>query len=107
MIYFNQERAAYYRAKKRELKRKSDADRVVRDDARYIRHYGMSAFLELFPEAKGFGISWHQQVVEELESMQKRETASLLSGIYMANAATKNKKANRKFRRVIKDLFRR
>jgi hypothetical protein len=106
MIIFNEERTAYYRAKKRELARKKEADLVIKEDALFIKYYGMSAYLELFPEAKYFGVSWHRSVVEELRNMERRQIGQLLSGIYSASAATKGKKANRKFRRIIKDLTR-
>lgn len=104
---FNQERSSYYKAKKRELARRRQERQVVAEDALFIHHYGMSAFLELCPEAKYFGVNWHREVIEELQIIRKRELGQLLSGIYMASAATKDKKANRKFRRIINDLLRR
>lgn len=106
-IIFNEERSNYYKAKKRELAREREIRQVVAEDALFIHHYGMSAFLELFPEAKGFGTSWHKDVISELEVIKKRELAQLLSGIHMANAATKDKKANRNFKKTIRELLKR
>lgn len=107
MDFLSEDRRAYYRAKRREVLRKQEADLVIKEDALFIKHYGMSAFLELVPEAKYFGIGWHRQVIEELEHMRQTELARLLSGIYSASAATKDKSANRRFRTTIKDMFRR
>lgn len=104
---FNAERSNYYKAKRRELSRLRQSRQVVVEDALFIKHYGMSAFLELFPEAKGFGVSWHREVIQELEIMKKRELSQLLSGIYMASVATKDKKANRKFRKIVSNLLKR
>lgn len=106
-VVFNESRSNYYKAKKRELARLRQERQIVTEDALYIHHYGMSAFLELFPEAKYFGVNWHREVIAELQIIKKRELGQLLSGIYMASAATKDKKANRKFRRIIDDLLRR
>lgn len=104
MNLFNAERSAYYKAKKLELTRKSESKRVVKQDALYVYHYGMTAYLELFPEAKEMGVSWHEELVEELENLRLRHLGQELSGYYMASAATKDKKANRKFRTLIKSM---
>lgn len=104
MIIFNEERSAYYKAKKRDLARQKAARSVVKEDALFIHHYGMQAFLQLFPDAKDFGITWHRDVITELDRIKKRDLAQLLSGFYMASAATKDKKANRKFRQIINNL---
>jgi hypothetical protein len=105
MDIFNQERRNYYIAKKRELARKKQANQVINEDALFIYHYGMIAYLELFPEAKGFGVEWHREIVKELQIMEKRRLANLLSGIYKASLATKYKKANRTFIRIIKEML--
>lgn len=104
MNIFNKERSQYYKAKKREIARKKEADSVIKEDALFIHHYGMSAYIELFPDAKEFGINWHRKIIAELENIRVRNLGQKLSGFYMASAATKNKKANRKFRSVIKSM---
>jgi len=107
MIIFNEERSNYYKAKKRELQRISDESKVVQEDALFVHYYGMSAFLELFPEAKGFGISWHRELLRELQILEKKRLGNQLTGTSMAYAATQSKKGSRSFRRIIKDLIRR
>lgn len=104
MAIFNEERSAYYKAKKREISRKREANRVVKEDALYIHYYGMTAYMELFPEAREFGTNWHIQIIEELENIRVKHLGQTFSGFYMASAATKDKGANRKFRKMIKDL---
>lgn len=103
---FNAERSNYYKAKKRELARKREEDRVVEEDALYIHYYGMTAYLELFPEAKDFGISWHKQLLIELQRLERKKLANTLTGMSLAYASTKSKKSQRAFKRVIKDLLR-
>lgn len=104
---FNEERSNYYKSKKRELVRKDQADRVVQEDALFVHYYGMSAYLTLFPEAIGFGINWHRQLLKELQILDRKRLANQLSGSSMAYAATKSKKGARQFKRMIKDLLRR
>jgi len=103
-MIFNEERRDYYLAKKRRLARENEAGKIIKEDALFIKHYGMMAFLELFPEAKGFGVNWHRSVVEELEHMEQVKLGRLLSGIHSAVAATKDRKANRNFRRTVQKL---
>lgn len=103
-VLFNAERSKYYKAKKRDFTRANEERKVLEEDATFIHYYGMSAFLELVPEAKDFGIGWHRDIIKELEFIRKKELAQQLSGIYMANAATKDKKANRGFRQIISKL---
>ena len=105
MAIFNEERSAYYKAKKRELVRIRESEQVIKQDALFIFHYGMSAYIELIPAIKGFGVDWHEKVLKELEALRVKHLAEQLSGFYMAVAATKNKKANRKFRKMIKGLM--
>jgi len=106
MIIFNEEHRSYYIAKKRELAQENHANSVIKDDALFIYYYGMNAYLELFPEAKGFSIEWHRKVVKELQKMERIRLGQLLGGIYSASGATKDKKMNRKFRKIVNDLTR-
>ena len=106
-VIFNQDKSNYYKSKKRELARKDQADRVVQEDALFVHYYGMSAYLTLFPEAIGFGINWHRQLLRELQILDKKRLANELSGASMAHAANKSKKGSRMFKRMIKDLLRR
>lgn len=104
MNIFNAERSNYYKAKKRELSRKKEENRVIEEDALFIHHYGMSAYIELFPETKDMGMNWHNSVLIELQRIRKKELGQQLSGISLAYAATQSKKAARHFKRVIKDI---
>lgn len=101
---FNAERAPYYRAKKRELAHKEEARRVIKEDALFVHHYTMPAFITLFPEVKEFGMSYHRELVKELEKIRARHLGQELGGTYLAVAATKDKKARSKFRKIVKDL---
>lgn len=107
MNIFNEERSNYYKAKKRELSRVNEETKVVAEDALFVHYYGMSAYLELFPEAKDFGIGWHRSLLVELQKLDKKKMGNYLSGTSMAYAATQSRKANRGFRRMIKDLIKR
>lgn len=104
MIIFNESRSAYYKAKKRELERVSRSRAVIQEDALFIHYYGMSAYLELFPEAKQFGVSWHRDILKELQKIREKYLGQELSGVYMAYGAIKSKKVNRNFRKLIKQL---
>lgn len=106
MEIFNTERSNYYKAKKRELARKREENKVVEEDALFVKYYGMSAYLKLFPEAKGFGINWHRQLLIELQRLERKKLANTLTGTSLAYAATQNNKSRRKFSRIIKDLLR-
>lgn len=103
-FFLSEEKREYYRKKKADIARKNEARNVVKEDAVFIRYYGMAAYLELFPEAKGFGINWHRSVVDELKRLERSEIASTLSGISVAIAANLSKKSARKFKRMIKDM---
>lgn len=105
-VVFNAERANYYRAKKRELARQAKDNIVVKEDAIFIKYYGMSAFIELFPEVKGFSINWHRAIIRELQSIERRDIGSTLAGHRMAIMSTKDKSSARSFRRLIKDVMR-
>lgn len=104
--FLTDERRIYYKTKQARERREREANRIIEDDAMYIRHYGMSAFLQLFPEAIHFGADYHERIVQELERMSRKELAQQLSGIAMAIAATKYKKSNRRFTKMLKDLRR-
>lgn len=106
MNYFNAERRNYYFAKKRDLQRENERRAVIKEDAIFIYHYGMTAFMEFFPESKGLSIEWHRLIVAELALMERKRLGQLLGGVYMASAATKDRKINRKFRKIIADLTR-
>lgn len=103
--FLSPERARYYKLKRSELKQQADARRVVKQDALFIRYYGMSAYIELFPEAKDFGTNWHNEVLEELQRLEKRALANQMTGIFYAFAATKSKVSLRKFKKIVKDLL--
>ena len=104
MAIFNEERSNYYKAKKRELTRQKEENRVVEEDALFVFHYGMSAYLVLFPEAKEFGMNWHNQLLAELQRLKRKEMGQNLAGQSLAYASTKSKKSARHFKRMIKDL---
>lgn len=104
MKIFNEERSNYYKAKKRELSRQREDNRVIEEDALFIFHYGMSAYIELFPEIKGFGMNWHTAILSELKRLKKKELGQNLAGMSLAYASVKNRKSARLFRRIIKDL---
>ena len=106
MAIFNEERSNYYKAKKRELTRLKTEERVAEEDALFVHYYGMSAYIELFPEVKGFGMSWHTQVLKELQKLERRNLAQQLTGNALAYASTKSKKSARHFKRMVKDLTR-
>ena len=101
---FNSERSDYYRAKKRELARKQAERRTITEDAVYVHYYGMTAYLELFPEAKGFSIVWHEQLVQELRKIKQNDMATMLVGISLAYASSQSKKGGRAFKNLIKEL---
>lgn len=98
------ERQAYYKAKKREELRTKEAKRIIREDATYIYYYGMSAFLELFPEARDFGVNWHKEIISELQRIERVKLADKLSGTASAYGAVQSKKGNSAFSRLIRHL---
>lgn len=103
-VIFNEDRSSYYRSKQREMARLEEARRVISEDAIYIHYYGMSAFIELFPEVKGFGMAWHEAVVKELQKLKRNDLSNELVGVFLAYAGSQDKKANRRFRNMIREL---
>ena len=103
--FFTPERRNYYSVKRSERRRQEQADQVIKEDALFIKYYGMSAYLELFPEAKDFSITWHRRVLQELQRIDRHNLASELSGQAMAYSASMDKKSARKFKRIIKDML--
>ena len=101
----SEERRNYYKAKKAEVRRKAEESKVYQEDALFIKYYGMEAFIQLFPEAKNMGISWHRAVLAELQKLEKRKLVSELSGMSMAIGANLSKKSARKFKRTLKDML--
>lgn len=102
--FLSKERRLYYKAKQAADRREREANRIIEEDARFVRFYGMQAFIELSPVVKGFSYGYHEKLVTELEKIHKRDLAQELTGISMAIAATKYKKSNRRFTKMIKDL---
>lgn len=104
MEFFNAENRDYYRKKKQEILNNKEDNLAIKEDAKFIHHYGMSAYLELVPELRGMGIGWHNKVVEELQRIRYREKAEMLLGIQLAVLSGQDKKAGRKFNRLIKEM---
>ena len=101
---FDTGRSEYYRQKKERL-RLDEAERLlILDDAVFIKHYGMDAYIKLFPDAVNQPMSWHNAVVKELQRLEKQELANLLTGVSLAYAATQSKKARRAFNNMIKGM---
>lgn len=101
---FDTGRSEYYRQKK-SIRQQEEKDRqLVAEDAVYIKHYGMDAYIKLFPEALEMPISWHRAVVKELQRLERQSLANTLNGYSLASAAKHGKKASKAFRRMIKDL---
>lgn len=101
---FNTGRSSYYREKKERLKLEEAERLLIADDAVFIKHYGMDAYLKLFPEAVHNPVSWHNSVVKELQRLEKQELANEITGISLAYGASKSKKAGRAFKAMIKGL---
>ena len=105
MDFLSEERRNYYRAKKSEINNQSDAQKVIQEDALFIKYYGMDAYLKLFPEAAGFGIKWHREVIQELHKLERRQLGNELAGMSLAIASNLSKSSARKFKKVIKDML--
>lgn len=101
----SESRRNYYKAKKAEEARRRQESKVYQEDAVFIKYYGMTAYLKLFPEAKDMGISWHREVVKELQRMEKKALASKLAGMSMAIGANMSKKSARKFKATLRDML--
>lgn len=103
-VVFDTGRSDYYK-KKKSIRQQEEKDRqLVAEDAVYIKHYGMDAYLRLFPEAKDMSISWHRAVVRELQRLERQSLANTLNGFALASASKHGKKAGKAFRSLIKDL---
>lgn len=103
-VVFDTGRSDYYKKKKSQRQQEEKDRQLVAEDAVYIKHYGMDAYLRLFPEAKDFPISWHRAVVKELQRLERQSLANTLNGFALASAAKYGKKAGKAFRSLIKDL---
>lgn len=104
IVIFNSANRDYYRKKKDNLAFQKQIDVVVKDDALFIKYYGMSAFLELFPDAKGFSMDWHLGVIRELRRLQNEDLRAELCGFQMAVGANFSKKINKEFNKYLKSL---
>ena len=101
---FDTGRSDYYRDKKATIRREEDERALILDDAVFIKHYGMDAYIKLFPDAVNQPMTWHTAVVKELQRLEKQELANLLTGTSLAYAATQSKKARRAFNNMIKGM---
>lgn len=101
---FDTGRADYYRQKQKRLQREKEDRSVVAEDAVYIKHYGMDAYMKLFPEAADMPVSWHSAVIKELQRLDRQELANTLSGYSLAASAPHSKKASKALRHMIKGL---
>lgn len=102
--FLSKDRSNYYKAKKQRIAAENRRKIPIRRDALFISYYGMDSFLQLFPEALELSISYHEELLEELQRIERKREADRLVGISMAMASTKNKKALRQFKRHIKDM---
>ena len=103
---FDTGRSEYYREKKTRISREEAERALILDDAVFIKHYGMDAYIKLFPDAVNQPMAWHNAVVKELQRLEKQELANLLTGISLGYAATQSKKARRAFNNMIKSMTR-
>lgn len=101
---FDTGRSEYYRQKKARIRQEEAERALILDDAVFIKHYGMDAYLKLFPEAVNNPMSWHNSVVKELQRLEKQELANLLTGISLGYSATYSKKDRRAFNNMIKGM---
>ena len=101
---FDTGRSEYYREKKTRLKLEEAERLLIAEDAVFIKHYGMDAYIKLFPDAVNQPMSWHLAVVKELQRLEKQELANLLTGMALAYSATQSKKAQRAFNNMIKGM---
>lgn len=101
---FDTGRSDYYRQKKAIIRREEAERELILDDAVFIKHYGMDAYIKLFPDAVNQPMSWHNAVVKELQRLEKQELANLFTGVSLAYAATQSKEARREFNNMIKGL---
>ena len=101
---FDTGRSEYYRQKKTRIIQEEAERALILDDAVFIKHYGMDAYIKLFPDAVNQPMSWHLAVVKELQRLEKQELANLLTGISLGYAATQSKKSRRAFNNMIKGM---
>lgn len=103
--FLSDERAAYYKAKKSEQQRQEQQRQTIIDDALFIHYYGMDAYLKLNPDAIDYSISWHRQVLKELQNLDKVKLANHLTGMSLAYSASMSKKSSNKFKTMIKGML--
>lgn len=103
-IVFNSSNREYYRKKKAKIAFQHSIDLVVREDALFIKYYGMTAYLDLFPDAKDFDMDWHRGVIRELSRLDNDNLRAYLYGIRLAVGASLDKKAGRQFNHFLKSL---
>lgn len=101
---FDTGRSEYYRQKKISIRREEDERALILDDAVFIKHYGMDAYIKLYPDTVNQPMAWHNAVVKELQRLEKQELANLLTGVSLGYAATQSKKARRAFNNMIKGM---
>ena len=101
---FDTGRSDYYRQKKTRISQEEAERALILDDAVFIKHYGMDAYIKLFPDVVNQPMSWHNAVVKELQRLEKQELANLLTGVSLGYAATQSKKARRAFNNMIKGM---
>ena len=101
---FDTGRSDYYRQKKASIRLEEAERALILDDAVFIKHYGMDAYIKLFPDVVNQPMSWHNAVVKELQRLEKQELANLLTGVSLGYAATQSKKAQRAFNNMIKGM---
>ena len=101
---FDTGRSEYYREKKARIRQEEAERALILDDAVFIKHYGMEAYIKLFPDAVNQPMTWHMAVVKELQRLKKQELANLLTGTSLAYAATQSKKSRREFNIMIKEM---
>ena len=104
MTVFDTGRSDYYRQKKTRIRLEEEERLLILDDAVFIKHYGMDAYIKLFPDVVNQPMSWHNAVVKELQRLEKQELANLLTGVSLGYAATQSKKAQRAFNNIIKGM---
>lgn len=101
---FDTGRSEYYRQKKTRIRQEEAERALILDDAVFIKHYGMDAYIKLFPDVVDQPMAWHNAVVKELQRLEKQELANLLTGTSLGYAATRSKKARRAFNNMIKGM---
>lgn len=98
------ERRAYYTNKRERIRRERLSKLSVQRDALFINTFGLSSFMELVPEARGYDMYWFDEVAAEIAKIKKREFADQVTGYFMASAATKSRKAFRMLKSLLREL---